>query len=103
MKRSTEQIITTVMRGDDSVDPDVARAVVRQLKGKTATSENSALLLTSTETARLLGVSRQTLWRLSQSSELIPVKVRAGTRYRRADVETYVAGLSEREAPHDAS
>jgi excisionase family DNA binding protein len=103
MKRSTGQIISTVVRDDDSVDPDVARAVVRQLEGRTATSEPSALLLNPAETARLLGVSRQTLWRLSKSGELVPLKVGAGTRYRRSDVDGYVARLPGQEVQCDAS
>jgi len=94
MKRATETVITTVLREDESVDPDVIRMVLGQLKGKPTGQDTSALLLSTAETARLLGVSRQTLWRMSKSGELRPVKVRTGTRYRRADVDKYVACLS---------
>lgn len=55
--------------------------------------------VTATEAARILGVSRMTLWRLTRSGEIKPVEstaggeVRAGrARYRRADLEALVDG-----------
>ena len=42
------------------------------------------------ETARLLGVSRLTVWRLTKLGELEQVKVGSRRLYRRSDVEALI-------------
>lgn len=48
--------------------------------------------LTSDETAKRLGVSKNSLWRWSRSGYLVPVKVGRTPRYRLRDVENLLNG-----------
>jgi excisionase family DNA binding protein len=61
----------------------------------TVDTSPTPLLLSVAETARLLGLSDQTLRNWSSRNKLPIPSVRVGGRrlFRRADVETYVAGL----------
>ncbi|MEL6101616.1 MAG: helix-turn-helix domain-containing protein [Pseudomonadota bacterium] len=56
---------------------------------------NKRLLLSATEAAQALGVSRTTVWRLVRSGSLPqPVKVRGAVRFRLFDIEAFVESLS---------
>ena len=50
------------------------------------------MLYTGAEAARLLSVSTMTVWRMVRSGAIVPVKIRGGTRYRRADLERLAQG-----------
>ena len=50
------------------------------------------LLYSGAEAARQLSISVQTLWRMKISGEIVPVKIRGSTRYRRADLLKLAAG-----------
>jgi excisionase family DNA binding protein len=49
-----------------------------------------ALLVTSKEAARLLGISERTLWTLSRSGEIQRVLIGRSVRYRMADLAVFV-------------
>ena len=51
-----------------------------------------ALLCSQVEAARLLGVSRFSIWRMARENVLHPVNVRGCVRYRVAELERIAAG-----------
>ena len=51
-----------------------------------------AILHSGAQAAKLLSISRPTLWRLVKSGTLKPVHIRGLTRYRRADLLALAAG-----------
>ena len=51
------------------------------------------LLLTTTQAANLLGISRTTVYALINQGELRPVHISRSCRISRAELERYVAGL----------
>ncbi len=53
------------------------------------TNRPATLLLTPTETARELRLSRQTIWRLTRQGILKPVLIGGCTRYRREEIEQF--------------
>ncbi|MCX7007342.1 MAG: helix-turn-helix domain-containing protein [Kiritimatiellaeota bacterium] len=53
------------------------------------TNRPATLLLTPTEAARELRLSRQTIWRLSRQGALKPVLIGGSTRYRRTEIEQF--------------
>lgn len=55
---------------------------------------NHPILLSISETCRALSISRSGVYRLISAGHLRPVKVSTATRFLRADVEAYVAGLA---------
>jgi excisionase family DNA binding protein len=52
-----------------------------------------ALLLTSLQAAKLLTVSPRTLWELTKNREIRVLRIGRLKRYRRSDLEAYIAGL----------
>jgi len=65
------------MANDNSVSPEVAAAVSSALDGnhQPVAETNGPLLLTMTEAAKVLGVSRSTLWRMVKEKMLAPVEI----------------------------
>jgi len=57
------------------------------------------MTMTPREVCQDLQVSRQTLWRLAREGTLVPVRIRGLQRYRRCDVEIYLASLSVHTKP----
>lgn len=57
-------------------------------------AESDRQLLDPTETAKILGVKRQTLalWRATKRYPLPYIKVGRSVKYRRADVEAFLEG-----------
>jgi len=51
------------------------------------------LLLDVRATAKLLCISERTLWRLRKDGVLPAVKILGTVRFRRGDIQQYVAGL----------
>jgi len=76
--------------------PEQQAAIDRVLAGEqpvTAARVVGPLLLGMSNAARLLGVSRATLWRMIRAGKLARVEVLAGSfRVRRADVEAIAGG-----------
>lgn len=95
MRKLTRTIIRSALEGDPEVDHDHIQQALALLDGKTKPGKGvMPLLLTVADTCRILNLSRQTLWRLSQDGTLMPVKVRGATRYRRQDVELFAAAAA---------
>lgn len=56
-------------------------------------------LMSIPEVARALNVSRQTVYRLIEDGQLIPVKVRGAVRLNPGEVSALVAGHPEVQSP----
>ncbi|MBL7077515.1 MAG: helix-turn-helix domain-containing protein [Kiritimatiellae bacterium] len=97
MKTITRRIIRTAIESDPDVTTSQARDALALLEGKTTDGAIQPLLLTVPQTCTVLGISRQSLWRLAHDGALVPTKVRGSTRYRWADVESFARGDTERE------
>ena len=97
MKTMTRRIIRTAIESDPDVTTDQARNALALLEGKAADETMQPLLLTVPQTCAVLGISRQSLWRLARDGALVPAKVRGSTRYRRSDVEAFVRGDARKE------
>ncbi len=69
--------------------------VCRELRGlRAAIACKQAELLPASRAAEFLGVGRSTLYRLMAAEPLLkPVRLPAGKRWRRADLQKYVDGL----------
>ena len=93
MRRFTERIISTAIAEDPEISPDQTKAAMNILKGvqSSAALEKEAadkILVTTREAARLLSVSRQTLWRLEKENAITPIILgsRGGQRIKRYSI-----------------
>ena len=76
----------SLSEGERSLLKRLIRGDIRPGQGQTQTAD--PLLLTQKEAARLLGISRVTLWRLTREAVFTPVELTSGNfRYRRDEVE----------------
>lgn len=77
--------------------PEQLAAIDRVLNGTAATqapTTSGPLLMMVTDAAKLLGVSRATIWRLTKVGKLMPVEILPGTfRIRRTDIEKLAEGM----------
>jgi len=65
---------------------------VDRLNSSAVPAPAESLLLTADEVAQLLGVSTRTLWRLCSAGRCPPpLRIGGNTRWRRAEVEHWVA------------
>jgi excisionase family DNA binding protein len=63
-----------------------------RLNQSPASGAHESLLLTADEVAQLLGISTRTLWRLCSAGRCPPpLRIGGNTRWRRAEVECWVA------------
>lgn len=76
--------------------PDRLRAALRVLRAETAPPQtDQTLFLSMAEAARLLRVSRSTVWKLVRIGRLKKTRIYDGfERLRRADVEALAGGAS---------
>lgn len=98
MNVATREIIRLALANDRSVPPEVAEGIDRILDGESQpTSDgNGPLLLTMTDAAKMLGVSRSTLWRLVKEKVLEPVEITPRVfRVSRKSVEEVAARCSK--------
>jgi predicted DNA-binding transcriptional regulator AlpA len=76
--------------------PEQQEAIDRILDGKQETNTPQAagpLLMGMSDAAKLLGVSRATLWRMLQAEKFQKVEILPGSfRLRRVDLENFVNG-----------
>lgn len=91
MKQSTLNIIQTVLDQDKTVTSELRESVLITLSENHKQSGYGPLL-TQTEAARYLRVSRSTVFRMCRDGELTPVYVRGLKRYRREDLERIARG-----------
>ncbi len=92
MKRNTSQIIRAALDADDSVRGDLKNTALAVLREEAAQAPMHPILVTQAQAARLLGVSRITVYRMVQEGELEPVIIRGMRRYRREDLERIARG-----------
>ncbi len=92
MKTETRKAIRAVMATDDTISADELQRASKLLLGREAIEAGRPLLLTQADAARLLGVSRITVYRMVKAGDVVPVKVRGAVRYRRSDLESIAKG-----------
>ena len=94
MNSVTHKILNAALSADSTIAADQRIAALALLNGKTPQKELLPLVLTQKQAAKLLGVSRFTIRRMTAEGELHPVKVHESFRYRRAEIEEIAAGIS---------
>lgn len=87
MKPTTQQILKSVLASDETITDHQKRKVMDILLERVKENEqpltfHSPLLLGGDKAAKLLGVSRTTLWRITKDGLLHPVTFRGVSRYR---------------------
>ncbi len=70
---------------------DGVRAIYEQERAEEKRKEDEQQYLTRAETAEMLGVHIQTLWRWAKVKYLCPVKIGTKVRYRLSDVNDILA------------
>ena len=93
MSAPLEELMAALLSATD----DRKAQALRVLRGETQEPERRAvsgpMLMSVGEAAKLLGVSRPTLWRILKAGRLEKVEIYAGAyRYRRADIEALAEG-----------
>ena len=91
MNPTTKEIIRLALANDNSIPPDITEAIFNLLEGRLATdravSANEPLLITMTAAAKLLGVSRVTIWRMVKDGDIRPIEITPNVfRIRRQDL-----------------
>jgi len=92
MKKSTYAIVSAALNADDTVTSDQRSAAVAILRERVSSSGPLPLLLTQSQVAHLLGMSRFTIRRLVLENRLHPVKILGAFRFKRDEVEVLAAG-----------
>ena len=63
-----------------------------ELSGGVVSAASAPLLITAEEVAGMLDISTRTLWRLVSARRIVaPLKIGGSTRWRRAEIEAWVA------------
>jgi predicted DNA-binding transcriptional regulator AlpA len=95
MTTATQAILRSVADNDPSLTVGEKSLFQRLILGQADTAlsrpvmTDGPLLLTQVEAARILGVSRVTLWRMTKEAVFRPVELTAGNfRYRREEIES---------------
>lgn len=78
-------ITCAAIKADREIPQDRRTTAIQFLEGKTG-MPIPRLLVSQAEAARMLGMSRITIYRLVESGELTPVSIRGAKRYRVADI-----------------
>ena len=100
MNSGTYKAIEALLNADETVQASRREAVLdalTELPHSVDAGEKRPLLLNQAEAARLLRVSRITVFRMVKDKQIIPVMVRGAVRYRRDELECIARG--ERGAP----
>lgn len=89
MRKPTETIVVTALSNDDTVSRDQLEAalVILKERPRQGSTETLPMLVNKTETARLLGISLSSVFRLVRDKHLTPVQLHGGRRYRTAEIE----------------
>ncbi len=94
MKDSNERMLKILQ-----ADPEKLEQIDRLLEGRTWENDEAPrgpLLLGMSAAAKLLGVSRATLWRMIQAGRIEKVEILTGSyRVRRADIMEIVNGAGQ--------
>jgi excisionase family DNA binding protein len=96
MLQTTERILKTTLKADNTIPPEHITAALAALRGSANRVQRpTALLLSQAETAATLGCSRFTVRKLEKSGKLVPIFLTGDLkRFRRADVEAIATGLN---------
>ena len=91
MKPSTIQIIETVLKSDDTITERHRHSIVLALQDRQNETDHTPLsgplLIRAGQAAKLLGLSRTTLWRMTKENTLKKITIRQGSgRYRVQDI-----------------
>lgn len=101
MNTTTREMIRLALENDKTVSRETAQAAWDALAGRpalVAEEDHGPLLMTMTAAAKLLGVSRSTLWRMMKEGILKPVETTTRVfRVRRLDIKN----LSSRYSPYN--
>ncbi len=96
MTPTTLAILRSVATSDPNLSAGEQVLLQRLISGQVETPASTTtgpLLLSQKEAARLLGISRITLWRMTKSGFVRPVEIAPGNnRYRREDLEAMANG-----------
>ena len=84
-------VTRAAIRADSSIPSDRKPGALKFLAGE-ASDLARPLLVTQSEAARLLSMSRVTVYRLVRDGALHPVEVRGAKRYRVEDLERIARG-----------
>ena len=91
MKPHTARAIRAILDGDEQVRDD-QRASVLAVLNERGETRIEPFLVTQAQAARLLNVSRSTMFRLARAGGLRPVAVRGMRRYRLSDLRRVAGG-----------
>ena len=94
MNAATQKAVRAILATDQDIAPEQRDAALAILNGRVPQAGPMPLLLTQMQAARLLGVSRYTIWRMTREGLLHPVSVRDSTRYRRTEIEMIANGAT---------
>lgn len=92
MKRSTSTIVRAALDADKSVRCDLKNTAMAVLREETLQAAMLPILVTQAQAAKLLGVSRITIYRMVSDGELTPVTIHGMRRYRREELERLARG-----------
>ena len=87
MKPSTRQILKAVLNADDTITIQQQQEVMAILSNRPKEDPSLPLLLTQMQAARLLNVSRATIFRMVRGGQIHPVQIHGAMRYRREEIE----------------
>jgi len=94
MGLSRDDRLLRVLHASPEAQMRIDRILLGVESGDGQRQRQAPLLMTSTEAANYLGVSRTTMWRIAKSGKIRKVRLGAKSyRYRRADVDACVDGL----------
>jgi hypothetical protein len=106
MNTTSRAILQTVLTTDTSLSPIERSAVQRLIAGKTegsasvADDDDDRLLVTQKVAAKMLNVSRVTIWRMAKDAVLHPVEILPGTfRYSYREL----MGIAGAKSRHDSA
>lgn len=72
-----------------------AEKTTYRIGGREPKKEEESLLLTSREAAKMLAISKRTLWDLTDRGEIPRVKIGWAVRYSRGDLEEFVRKMKQ--------
>lgn len=87
MKPSTRKILKVLLECDDTITEQQRHKVIDFLLERPEPLKDLPLLLNQAQVAKLLGVSRITIYRMTKEDVLHPILLRDAVRYRREDIE----------------
>jgi predicted DNA-binding transcriptional regulator AlpA len=94
MNATSLSLLQTITTTDNSLSLEQRSVLQELIAGRlpTRSRSNQPLLLTQKDTAKLLSISRVTLWRMTKDGIFNPVEILPGTfRYRTDEIESVIS------------